>query len=95
MINLPCTVLDLKKEKRKFPEARIIVLDDSFNTFQHVANCLLTIIPGMSEKRAWDLTIKVDKTGSAEVWKGNLEQAELYHEQLLNKGLTIGPVERT
>ena len=88
MFNSLGTVLDPKKSKAKYPEARVIVLDDNFNTFQHVANCLLTIIPGMSEKRAWDLTIKVDKTGSAEVWRGNLEQAELYHEQLFNKGLT-------
>ena len=92
MESLLSTVLDTKKSK--FPEARIIVLDDSFNTFQHVANCLLTIIPGMSEKRAWDLTIKVDKTGLAEVWRGNLEQAELYHEQLVSKGLTMAPIER-
>ena len=49
----------------------------------------------MSEKRAWDLTIKVDKTGSAEVWRGNLEQAELYHEQLFCKGLTMAPIEKT
>ena len=49
----------------------------------------------MSEQRAWDLTIKVDKTGYAEVWRGNLEQAELYHEQLLSKGLTMAPIENT
>ena len=78
MFNSLSTVLDQKKSKEKYPEARVIVLDDSFNTFQHVANCLLKIIPGMCEKSAWDLTIKVDKTGSAEVWRGNLEQAELY-----------------
>ena len=95
MFNSPSTVLDRKRSKSKYPEARVIVLDDSFNTFQHVANCLLTIIPGMSEKRAWDLSIKVDKTGSAVVWKGNIEQAELYHEQLVRKGLTMAPVERT
>ena len=89
------TVLDPKKSEAKYSEARVIVLDDSFNTFQHVANCLLLIIPGMSEKRAWDLTIKVDKTGSAEVWRGNLEQAELYHEQLVSKGLTMAPIEKT
>ena len=89
------TVLDPKKSKAKYPEARVIVLDDNFNTFQHVANCLLTIIPSMSEQRAWDLTIKVDKTGSAEVWRGNLEQAELYHEQLFSKGLTMAPIEKT
>ncbi len=95
MINSLGTVLDQKESKAKYPVARVIVLDDSFNTFQHVANCLLTIIPNMSEKRAWDLTIKVDKTGSAEVWRGNLEQAELYHEQLFRKGLTMAPIEKS
>ena len=95
MINSLSTVFDQKKSKAKYPEARVIVLDDSFNTFQHVANCLLTIIQGMSEKRAWYLTIKVDKTGSAEVWRGNFEQAELYHEQLISKGLTMAPIEKT
>ena len=95
MFNSLSTVLDQKKSKAKYQEARVIVLDDSFNTFQHVANCLLTTIPCMTEKKSWDLTIKVDKTGSAEVWRGNLEQAELYHEQLYNKGLTMAPIEET
>jgi len=95
MFNSLSTVLDQRKSNAKYPEARVIVLDDSFNTFQHVANCLLAIIPGMNEKKAWDLTQKVDKTGSAEVWRGNLEQAELYHEQLFIKGLTMAPIEKT
>ena len=95
MFNSLATLIDKKKSKAKYPEARVIVLDDSFNTFQHVSNWLMTIIPVMSEKRAWDLTIKVDKTGSAEVWRGNLEQAELYHEQLVSKGLTMAPIEKT
>ena len=95
MLNSPTTVLDQKKAKAKYPEAKVIVLDDSFNTFQHVAKSLLTIIPGMSEKKAWDLTTKVDKTGWAEVWRGNLEQAELYYFQLVKKGLTMAPIEKT
>ena len=95
MFNSLGTVIDPKNTKAKYPEARVIVLNDSFNTFQHVANCLVKIIPRMSEKRAWDLTIKVDKTGSAEVWRGNLEQAELYHEQLVSNGLTMAPIEKT
>ena len=94
MVNSLGTVLDPKKSKAKYPEARVIVIDDSFNTFEHVANCLQIIIPGMTEKRAWDLTNKVDKSGSAEVWRGNLEQAELYHEQLFSKGLTLAPIEK-
>ena len=88
-------VLDPKTIKRKYPEARIIVLDDNFNSFQHVANCLLTIIPGMSEERSWELTVEVDGEGSAEVWRGPLEQAELYHQQLVSKGLTMAPIEKT
>ncbi len=94
MFNSLVTVLDPKKSKAKYPKARVIVLDDSFNTFQHVASCLKKIIPGMSEKRAWNLTIKVDSSGFAEVWRGNLEQAELYHEQLISKGLTMAPIEK-
>ena len=59
MFNSLGTVLDPKKFKAKYSEARVIVLDDCFNTFQHVANCLLRIIPSMSDKRAWDLTINL------------------------------------
>ena len=92
---LPVPGIEPKTKKTKYPEARIIVLNDNFNTFEHVANCLLAIIPGMSEKRSWDLSIKVDNSGSAEVWRGNFEQAELYHEQLVSKGLTLAPIEKT
>ncbi len=95
MFNIHTTVLEKKKAEIRYPEARVIVLDDDFNTFQHVANCLQIIIPGINEKRAWDLTNKIDKIGSAEVWRGNLEQAELYHEQLFRKGLTMAPIEKT
>ena len=94
MDNSTITVLNPKTAKAKYPEARVIVLDDNFNTFQHVANCLLKIIPGMSEKRSWDLAVKVDKTGSAEVWRGPFEQAELYHQKLISKGLTMAPIEK-
>ena len=92
--NSTILVLDPKTTIRNYPEARVIVLDDNFNSFRHVANCLLTIIPGMSEKRSWDLAVKVDKTGYAEVWRGPFEQAELYHQQLVNKGLTMAPIEK-
>ena len=88
------TVLETKKIKRKYPEARIIVLDDDFNTFEHVANSLEVIIPVMSRERSWELAFEVDSEGSAEVWRGILEQAELYHQQLLSNGLTMAPVEK-
>tara|TARA_B100000674_G_scaffold15755_1_gene11399 strand:+ start:433 stop:729 length:297 start_codon:yes stop_codon:yes gene_type:complete len=88
------TVLELKSTKRNYPEARIIVIDDNVNTFEHVANCLQRIVPGMSEERSWVLAIEVDREGSAEVWRGPLEQAELYHQQLVSQGLTMAPIEK-
>ena len=87
------TFLDPKTTKEKYPEARVIVLDDDFNTFEHVANCLKAIIPGMSKERSWELAVEVDSEGSSEVWRGPLEQAELYHQQLQSKGLTMAPIE--
>ena len=88
------TLLDPKTTKKKYPEARVIVLDDDFNTFEHVANCLQAIIPGMSKERSWELAVEVDGQGSAEVWRGPFEQAELYHHQLQSQGLTMAPIER-
>ena len=93
--NLTTSVVDPKTTKRKYPEARIIVLDDKFNTFEHVANCLVRIIPGISEKKSWLLALEVDREGLAEVWRGPFEQAELYHQQLVTKGLTMAPIEKT
>ena len=93
--NLTTPVLDPKTTRKKYPEARIIVIDDNFNTFEHVANCLERIIPGISEKKLWLFAIEVDKEGSAEVWRGPFEQAELYHQQLIREGLTMAPIEKT
>ena len=93
--NLTTPLADSKTKKRKYSEARIIVLDDNFNTFEHVANCLVRIIPGISEKKSWLLALEVDREGSAEVWRGPFEQAELYHQQLVRKGLTMAPIEKT
>ena len=65
IIDSTTTVLDPKITKRKYPEARIIVLDDNFNTFEYVAICLVKIIPGMTKKRSWVLAVEVDGEGSA------------------------------
>ena len=86
--NLTTSIVDPKTTKRKYPEARIIVLDDNFNTFEHVANCLVRIIPGISGKNHGYL-LEIDREGSEEEWRGTLEQAELYHQQLVIKGLTL------
>ena len=88
------TLLERQRTTQRYPEARGIVLDDDVNTFQHVVDCLRRIIPGMSEEKAWTLANRIDSQGSAEVWCGPLEQAELYHQQLGSEGLTMAPLER-
>lgn len=75
------------------PNYKVIVLNDDFNTFQHVAECLMKYIPNMTSDRAWALTYQVDAEGQATVWVGPLEQAELYHMQLGMEGLTMAPLE--
>ena len=87
-------VLERQGTTQRYPQARVIVLDDNVNTFQHVVDCLRKIIPGMGEDRAWNLANKIDGQGAAEVWCGPLEQAELYHQQLQAEGLTMAPIER-
>lgn len=88
------TLLERQKTTQRYPEARVIVLDDDVNTYQHVVDCLRKIIPGMDEDKAWGLARRIDGQGSAEVWRGPLEQAELYHQQLQTEGLTMAPLDR-
>jgi ATP-dependent Clp protease adaptor protein ClpS len=77
-----------------YPNYKVIVLNDDFNTFQHVAECLMKYIPQMSSDRAWDLTHQIHNEGQATVWIGPMEQAELYHQQLSRAGLTMAPLEK-
>jgi ATP-dependent Clp protease adaptor protein ClpS len=79
--------------RKPYPNYKVIVLNDDFNTFQHVADCLMKYIPGMTSDLAWKLTNQVHYEGQALVWVGPQEQAELYHQQLSREGLTMAPLE--
>jgi len=80
------TVFDPKTTKKKYQEARKIVLDDNFYSFEHVAICLIKIIPEMSKKKSWELTVAVEREGMAEVWRAPIEQAELIMSKCSMKG---------
>ncbi|NCJ08716.1 ATP-dependent Clp protease adapter ClpS [Synechococcales cyanobacterium C] len=82
-----------KTVRKTYPNFKVIVLNDDVNTFQHVAECLITYIPNMSADLAWELTHQVHFEGQAIVWVGPQEQAELYHLQLKRAGLTMAPLE--
>ncbi|WP_324127513.1 ATP-dependent Clp protease adapter ClpS [Cyanobacterium sp. uoEpiScrs1] len=76
-----------------YPNYKIIVLNDDFNTFEHVSNCLIKYIPKMTSDHAWTLTYQVHYEGQAIVWVGPQEPAEFYHQQLRREGLTMAPLE--
>lgn len=79
--------------RKTYPNYKVIVLNDDFNTFNHVAECLIQYIPNMTSDRAWQLTHQIHNEGLATVWVGPQEQAELYHQQLSRAGLTMAPIE--
>jgi ATP-dependent Clp protease adaptor protein ClpS len=89
----PTAVQERQRLRKPYPTFKVVVLDDDVNTFQHVVECLVRYIPGMQPDAAWNLAHRIDEEGSAVVWCGPQEQAELYHQQLAAEGLTMAPLE--
>ena len=73
---------------------RGIVLNDNHNTFEGVAAALQAVLPGVNYDAGMRLANKIHSTGQAIVWSGHREPAELYHSQLVDRGLTMAPLER-
>ncbi len=73
---------------------RVVVLDDDYNTFDHVAETLAGVIPGVSLGQGRALADRIHNTGLALVWCGHQEAAEHYWELLRDAGLTMAPLER-
>jgi ATP-dependent Clp protease adaptor protein ClpS len=67
---------------------RVVLINDDHNTFEHVTECLQKIIPGMSHVLAQKLTVDAHENGSAVVWTGPKEIAEMYYDALRGEGLT-------
>jgi ATP-dependent Clp protease adaptor protein ClpS len=72
---------------------KVIVLNDSHNTFEGVAFALADVLPGMTYDGGLQLADKIHATGRAIVWSGHQEAAELYWEGLKSHGLTMAPLE--
>ena len=71
----------------------VVVLNDDHNTFEGVAFALATVVPGVDYDRGMTLANKIHNSGSAVVWSGQREQAELYWNQLDGHGLTMAPLQ--
>ena len=72
----------------------VIVLNDDHNTFDHVAQTLARVIPGVNIDSGFSLADKIHNSGQAAVWTGPKETAEHYWEQLSDAGLTMAPLEQ-
>ncbi len=73
---------------------KVIVLNDSHNTFEGVALALSQTIPGVSYDQGLQMAGDIHSKGLKIVWSGHQELAELYHEQLSAQGLTVAPLEK-
>jgi ATP-dependent Clp protease adaptor protein ClpS len=73
---------------------RVIVLNDSHNTFDGVAFALASVLPGVDFEQGMALANRIHNTGQAIVWSGLREPAELYWARLHELGLTLAPLER-
>jgi ATP-dependent Clp protease adaptor protein ClpS len=72
---------------------RVVVLNDDFNTFDHVAETLSSVIPGVNLAQGYRLADRIHNAGCAIVWSGPREDAEVYWDQLDGAGLTMAPLE--
>ncbi len=73
---------------------RVIVRNDNHNTFDHVAQTLSQVLPGVSLDAGYRIADTIHNGGQAIVWTGPREPAEHYWEQLDAAGLTMAPLER-
>src|SRR5579884_261806 len=72
---------------------RVIVLNDDFNTFDHVAETLSRVIPGVTLADGYRLADRIHNSGQAIVWSGPREDAQQYWDRLDAAGLTMAPLE--
>jgi ATP-dependent Clp protease adaptor protein ClpS len=75
-------------------EWRVIVRNDSHNTFEHVATTLARVLPGVNLDQGHRIAEQIHNSGQAIVWNGPRELAEHYWAELDAAGLTMAPLER-
>jgi len=72
---------------------RVVVLNDEYNTFDHVAETLARVVPGVTLADGYRFADRIHNTGLAIVWSGTREDAQQYWTQLDEAGLTLAPLE--
>jgi ATP-dependent Clp protease adaptor protein ClpS len=72
---------------------KVIVKNDNHNTFDHVAQTLARVLPGVNLDRGYAFADQINNRGLAIVWTGHREAAEHYWEELRSGSLTMAPLE--
>ena len=72
---------------------RVVVLNDDHNTFDHVAETLARVIPGVTLADGYRFADQIHNRGQAIVYAGSREEAETYWGELDAAGLTLAPLE--
>lgn len=72
---------------------RVVVLNDDYNTFDHVAETLAGVVPGISLADGYRMADRIHNMGCAIVWSGAREDAEHYWQRLDDEGLSMAPLE--
>jgi ATP-dependent Clp protease adaptor protein ClpS len=72
---------------------KVVVLNDNHNTFDHVAETLARVLPGVTLADGYRLADRIHNSGFAVVWSGERDDAEEYWERLDGAGLTMAPLE--
>jgi ATP-dependent Clp protease adaptor protein ClpS len=70
----------------------VVVLNDNHNTFEGVAFALSSVLPSVGYDAGMRLASTIHFSGSAVVWAGHQELAELYWSRLSGFGLTMAPL---
>ena len=73
---------------------RVIVRNDNHNTFEHVAQTLARVLPGVSLDQGHQIADRIHNSGQAIVWRARGSRPSTTGQQLEAAGLTMAPLER-
>lgn len=74
--------------RKPAPMYRVLLHNDPVNTMEYVVQCLLEVVPSLSQPQAINIMMEAHQNGTGLVTICALEPAEFYCESLLGKGLT-------
>jgi ATP-dependent Clp protease adaptor protein ClpS len=74
--------------RRPAPMYKVLLHNDPVNTMEYVMQCLIEVLPSLSEPQAMSIMMEAHNNGTGLVTICALEPAEFYCESLLSKGLT-------